>query len=276
MTLLNPKKAVFNLLFIGLFYISNAFAHDPIFSPGPHVLFKEGVEIHLELKNSNKSNLSDNQQNLAFRYGITGDWVVGLEIPYQSTNASLTSDKAIGDIILSTKYRFWRDDSPGVQKSAAILVKLKLDSASSKASTDTTDSLLGLTYGYESLDWYRWASVRYRFNQDKSDQVIGQINRGDRWFIDIAAGYRFEINDYRAPDTVWLIELNGEFINNNAINGLNIDSSGGEQWFVSPGLMWTLRNFAIKAGLQIPIITNLNGVREKTNYRTFLEFEWHM
>jgi len=270
------KSLKFIGLSIGLLYTSTAIAHDPVFSPGPHVLFKDGIELHLVNKNSKSDNLSQNEQSLAFKYGVTGDWVVGLELPYQPVNNPFSSGKAVGDAILSTKYRFWRDDAPGVQKSAAVFMKLKLDTAGSKSGTDTTDSLVGFAYGYESLDWYRWASFRYRFNQGKTLETIGQLNRGDRWFTDLAMGYRFQINDYREPDTVWLLELNGEFSERNSINGIDISSTGGEQWFVSPGLMWTLRNVAIKAGVQVPIISDLNGNQEETDYRTFLEFEWHI
>lgn len=276
MPLINIKYIVIFLFLLNLFVINTALAHDPVFSPGPHVLFKDGIETHLEIRNEKLNDRQNNQQNLAVKYGITGDWVVGLDIPYQPVNNPLSSDNAIGDIILSTKYRFWRDDKPGVQESAAVLVNLKLDTASNQSGTDTTDSLLGFAYGYESLDWYRWASFRYRFKQNKFDDTVGQITRGDRWFADLAIGYRFEINDYREPDTVWLLEINGEFIQQNAVNGDKILSSGGEQWFISPGIMWTLRNFAIKAGFQIPIVSDLNGEQQDTKYRTLLELEWHI
>lgn len=33
----------------------------------------------------------------------------------------------------------------------------------------------------------------------------------------------------------------------------------GTEWFLSPGLMWTLRNFAVKTGVQLPIASDLNG-----------------
>jgi len=40
--------------------------------------------------------------------------------------------------------------------------------------------------------------------------------------------------------------------------------------------MWTLRNFAIKSGIQAPIISNLNGDQARSDYRARLEFEWHL
>lgn len=250
---------------------SPAWAHDPIFSPGPHVLFKEGVEIHAGTERDKGDSAQMDEQKLSFKYGLTGNWVVGMDLPYQKDQTSLARQKGIGDITLSTKYRFWREDTLGAQESAAILLKLKLDSSNTQVSTDTTDFMVGVTYGYESLKWYRWASMRYRFNQNRSG-----LQRGNRLFVDMAVGYRPQINDYRAPDTVLILELNGEFRERNTLDGVNIKTSGGNQWFISPGILWTLRNFAVKAGVQIPVWSNLDPFQSRSDYRASLELEWHL
>ena len=267
-------KIGFSIIF-GLFQVLSQ-AHDPVFSPGPHVLFKEGYEVHAEFTRDKQGPQETNTESVNIKYGITGDWVVGLSLPYQSDQSMGIKNSGVGDITLSSKYRFWRSDRPGIQETAAILAKVKLNSAGKNNGTETTDSLLGFTYGFESLKWYRWASIRYLFKQNLSTQNVGLLQRGDRLFIDFAGGYRHQINDYREADTVWLLELNGEYSQTNKINGLELANSGGSQWFVSPGVMWTLRNFAIKAGIQIPLSSNLKGMQAKTDYRALLEFEWHI
>ena len=264
---LKPSSVI---LFV-LFNISTSWAHDPIFSPGPHVLFKKGVEIHTILNTDKQGDSKINQQTLAMKYGITGDWVAGIEVPNKKISNNNVSNSGIADVVLSTKYRFFRKDGLGEQHSAAVFARLKLDSSNTSTATNTTDALLGLTYGYESLKWYRWASVRYRINQK-----LQNLKRANRLFVDIAGGYRAQVNDYRKPDTVYLLELNAELMGRNQFNGTDLSNSGGNQWFVSPGVMWTLRNFAIKAGVQIPIISNLNGEQQDSDYRAFLELEWHL
>ena len=258
-------------LTIGLSLVAQVFAHDPVFSPGPHVLFKGGVELHAELGRAEKGDASESEQTLALKYGMTGDWLVGVALPYRTHRDVFGRNSGVGDLLVSTKYRFWRQDTLAVQKSVAILIKLKLDSSNSTVSTDASDLLLGLTYGYESLKWYRWASARYRFNQNTAGG-----RRDDRVFIDLAGGYRRQLNGYREPDTVWMLELNGEYAPASTLNGLDIDHSGGSQWFVSPGVMWTLRNFAIKAGVQIPLYSTLDGHQSSTDYRARVELEWHL
>ncbi len=270
----NVGKIGFSIVF-GLSQVPSQ-AHDPVFSPGPHVLFKQGYEIHAQLTRDKQGLQSKNVESVNIKYGITGDWVVGIALPYQTDNSAGIKNSGAGDITLSSKYRFWRKDRPGSQETAAILAKVKLNSAGKNNGTETTDTLLGFAYGFESLKWYRWASIRYLFNQSLNSQNIGLLQRGDRLFVDFAGGYRHQINDYREADTVWLLELNGEFNQTNKNNGLELVNSGGSQWFVSPGVMWTLRNFAIKAGIQIPLSSNLKGMQAKTDYRALLEFEWHI
>ncbi len=65
-----------------LFISGTAVAHDPVFSPGPHVLFKEGVEIHV---GSDREKAGQNQQSelsLELTYGLTGEWAAGIALPY--------------------------------------------------------------------------------------------------------------------------------------------------------------------------------------------------
>ncbi len=275
--LFHHKKIILHLCLVGaIFFTRYAFAHDPVFSPGPHVLFKEGVEIHAEFTQSEQGDEKQSEQSIAVKYGLSGDWVVGIELPYETDNSVLGKEQGIGDMTLSTKYRFWRKDSLGVQETSAIIAKVKLDSGDHHIGSGTTDALLGFTYGYESLKWYRWASIRYRFNQDRTLNNQDDLQRGDRLFVDLAGGYRPKINDYREADTVWLLELNGEYNQSNLFNGVGINNTGGSQWFVSPGILWTLRNFAIKAGLQIPLSANLKGDQANSDYRARLEFEWHL
>ena len=77
-------------------------------------------------------------------------------------------------------------------------------------------------------------------------------------------------------DTVWLLELNGEYADRAELDGTSAVNTGGTEWFVSPGIFWTKRNFAIKAGVQIPIVSNPNGAQDESDVRASITFEWHL
>ena len=129
-----------------------------------------------------------------------------------------------------------------------------------------------MAYGYEGRKWYRWASLRYRHNGEND---VG-LRRGDKILFDLVGGIRPKLTGYLEPDTVWLLELNGEYGKRADLDGTELPNTGGTEWFLSPGIFWTKRNFAVKAGVQIPIASDLNGKQEETDYRAKLVLEWHL
>jgi hypothetical protein len=251
---------------------TQAWSHDPVFGLGPHVLFKGGVEIAPQYHVDKAGDEKEHNLGLELTYGLTGDWAAGVEIPYVDRSNVMSSESGQGDISVFTKYRFWRKDSPGLQQSMTVAAKLNTDSGENGIGTGTTDGILGLAYGYEGRKWYRWAAVRHRFNGENGNG----LRRGDKTLLDLVGGIRLKQTGYREPDTVWLLELNGELAQRAELNGAQLANTGGTEWFVSPGIFWTLRNFAVKAGVQIPVTSNLNGAQEKTDYRAKVVLEWHL
>lgn len=272
---LKKLKLVSTLCILGL-VSSPSYAHDPNFGIGPHVLFKDGFEVAAEVIDAKSGSNREQEIALNVTYGITGDWAFGVDIPYAFKYNTVESSSGVGDVALFTKYRFWREDSLGLQESAAVFMKVITDTAAKNTSPSlskgTTDTIVGLTYGYEGRKWYRWASARYRLNGTNTSGV----NRGDKLLIDFVGGIRPDPTGYLEADTVWLLELNGEFGQQHKQNGVTNVNSGGSEWFISPGIFWTKRNFAIKAGVQIPIASNLKGNQDKSDYRAKMSFEWHM
>ena len=245
-----------------------AVAHDPVFGLGPHVLYKGGVEIAPQADRRRAGSGGQDELALELTYGLTGDWAIGIDSGYADPRAD---GRGADDPALFSKYRFWRNDMPGAQESAAVLLKVKPDSGAA-AGTGSNDAILGLTYGYESRRWYRWASLRYRYNGEDDDG----LQRGGRWLVDFVGGIRPTPSGYLEPDTVWLLELNGEITRQAQLKGDRLPGTGGTEWFLSPGLFWTYRNFAVKAGVQIPVLGDLNGAQDDSDYRARLVLEWHL
>lgn len=248
-----------------------AHAHDPVFGLGPHTLFKGGTELHIGTFRQERGEETETELALALKYGLTGDWVIGIELPYLDISEPGASRSGGGDIALSTKYRFWRNDQPGVQESMAVALTTVLNTTTEDLGGGATDTVAGLSYGYEGRKWYRWAAIRYRHNGEND----AGLKRGDKVLIDLVGGIRPDPTGYLEPDLVWMLELNGEFTQRAQRGGVTLPNTGGQEWFVSPGLMWTYRNYAVKAGVQIPIASNLNGTQPDTDYRAALDFEGH-
>lgn len=259
---------------LGLLAAPMAYAHDPVFGLGPHTLFKGGVEVHVGSHQEKAGDERATESEIAVKYGLTGDWVAGIELPY--VHSTDESGNGRGPTSLSTKYRFWRKDLPGVQESAAVLAKAILndgDASHGHAERNGNDYLVGLAYGYEGRKWYRWASIRHRVN----NYAANGAERPNKTLVDLVGGIRFEPTEYREPDWVWMLELNYEHTEHlSALSEGLPRQFGGDQWFLSPGLMWTLRNFAVKTGVQLPLYDDLAGNQDADDYRALVELEWHL
>lgn len=258
---------------VGLLVAMTTQAHDPVFGLGPHVLFKNGTEAHAGVNRLKGGRADARGAAVRLLYGITGDWTAGVKVPYITADAMEESASGAGPVSIMTKYRFWRNDMPGVQESASVFGKVILDNGDKEIDDrGGSDYLLGLTYGHEARKWYRWGSVRRRFNANADSGA----KRPDIWLVDLVAGIRFIPTEYLEPDWVWMIELNGEIGDSTTDrrNGKPIRLGGG-QWFLSPGLMWTYRNVAIKTGVQFLVWDDLAGDQNSDDYRTTLEIEWH-
>ncbi len=259
-----PKPSVF-LLGLASILAAPAQAHDPVFSPGPHTLFSGGVEIHLGTRRDQAGGQAEQEYEASLSYGLTADWVVALELPYRVGD----SEHQAGPVTLGSKWRFWRDDRPGVQDSAAVGARVFLDSGPAGGATD---ALVALSYGHEGLTWYRWLSARYRLN----GRDAAGLRRGDRWFVDAVVGVRPRTLKYREPDSVWMLELNLEGTERAEANGTRLPDTGGIEAFLSPGLMWTWRNVAVKPGIQIPVFSDLDGRQAASDFRAQITLEVHL
>jgi len=273
---MRPSTATQLTLGLSLITISfSILAHDPVFGIGPHVLFKGGTEAALKNNLNKRGDNKSSAIGLELAHGITGDWSVGVELPYAYNKEKELSSSGLADIQLFTKYRFWRKDAKGLQESAAIMLAANLNNGDAnekpKLGNGANDFIAGLTYGYESLTWYRWASVRYRYNGEND----AELRIGNKTLIDFVIGWRPTMPEYKKPDTVWLLELNNEISNKSETNGNELANTGGIETFISPGIFWTMRNFAIVAGIQIPLYNRLNGSQIKSGYRVKVSFEWH-
>ena len=168
-------------------------------------------------------------------YGITADWQIGIEIPYLWKRAGGADADGIGDIVLDTKYQFWKRDLPGAQYKAAAFVRIKLptgdDGSDPRLGSGSTDFIAGLAAGYESRRWYWFASGAYRANTEGG----GGLEKGDGQFLNAVGGIRPVLTAYDEPDTVLMVELNWERA------GRDGWSSGSRSCSRCPTSIWSLR-----------------------------------
>lgn len=258
--------------------LTSALAHNPIFTPGPHLVYNGGFEVNAGYTRKRSSGNGDKEleqeSEIGFEYGLTADWTAEAEISYIDKDLNATGSSGLGNVILRSRYRFSRVSTKGVQKSAALLAQIKLptadDDSNPRLGSGSTDFLGGLLYGYESRRWYYNFAARYRLNTEGS----GGLNKGDKQFLDIVGGVRPFLTSYKEPDGVLFLELNFENSGRDTLNGSNVSNSGGWEVFLSPGIFATYRNIALRTGVQIPIAEGLNGKQKNSDYRFKFEMKY--
>ncbi|KAA3616806.1 MAG: hypothetical protein DWQ03_01450 [Calditrichaeota bacterium] len=255
------RNKIFTILIV--IVLSGAlFAHEPLFGLGPHTIYEAGYAIETEFEKSDDELVNQ----LELLYGFTPDWAVTIALPYQFTNDN--KNGSLGRLTLRSKFRFYRDDMKGASKQAAIHAGIQLPTG--KNSIDATDFFAGLSFGYESRRHYFFTSARFRYNRP-----IDNLERGHVFKYDVAYGIRPWLLEYLQPDPVFLIELTGEIIDQNSLNGVNNPDSGGNLISIAPGLLFSYRNIMLKAGIKIPILNGLNGSQKLPGNEYILGLEIH-
>ncbi len=254
-------------------------AHGPLFSPAPETIFKGGTELTLAF-HTEKATGAGNEEKayevfFEAEYGITADWEIGIEIPYAWKEENGGDAGGLGDIVLDTKYQFWKRDLPLAQYKAAAFLKTKLPTGDGggqpRIGSGSTDVIAGLAAGYESRRWYWFTSGVYRANTGGA----GGLEKGDKQFLSVVGGVRPVLSEYDEPDTVLMVELNWERAGRDELNGAGLANTGGWELFVSPVLWWTYGQFAIRGGVQVAIARALNGNQASSDYRARVEFVYH-
>ncbi|MEN8135465.1 MAG: transporter [Thermodesulfobacteriota bacterium] len=260
-----------------------SYAHEPLFGLGPHTIFKGGLGVEVEIEGEKNSSVGEKEKEYALHseiiYGITTDLSATLALPLvldkmAESGGIKESSSGSGDLEMRLKYRFWRHDQPGIQDAAAVIIGTKLptgdDDTNPRLGSGSTDFTFGLTAARESLVWYYFGDLRYRLNT-KDDRA----KSGDRFFADVAIGIRPWPTEYLKPDLVLLAELNWETWLRNEFNGTDVANTGGDRLFFSPSFFFTIRNWAIKGGVQLPLYHDLHGDQPEDDYRFKLAVELH-
>ncbi len=275
-----PVRAMAATVFAMALAAGNAaWAHGPVFSPGPETIWKGGTSVTIGAPYSKERGAGAKRDVLEpffeVEYGLTENWQIGIEAPYKFVDTNGPDGDGMGDVVLDTKYQFWKKDLPGAQYKAAAFARLKLPTASDsgmpRLGSGSTDVAGGVVAGYESRRWYWFTSAAYSLNNKGG----GGLEKGDRQFLNAVGGVRPVLSEYGEPDTVFMLELNWERSDKDRLNGLSLANTGGSELFLSPVFWWTYRQVAVKGGVQVPIMQDLNGTQPDTDYRGKLEFVYH-
>lgn len=261
-------KALLLAVLVGLGSFSTTKAHEPIFGIGPRTIWMYGFGFEAGLNIQSYTRQALYEMDYHTIYGLNADWALSLST-HQPLNGPGASGLSFGNLGISSKYRFFRDDVSGGVYHAAVLGGVDLPTGDHDISPNTTDMFAGLSGAYEGRRWLMFATGRYRLNTN-----LNNVERGDAFLYDVAVGVRPVKTDYYDPDVVLMAELNGQVFGANKQNGDVITGSDGGRLFAGFGAWITYRNWAFKPGLQLSVYDNVG--RESPVPRFTLAVEFHI
>ncbi len=254
-----------------------AFAHAPVFMLAPEAPGKGAFDLHTSLTHSRKGDERYTEAELEFTYGISRDFAVGFEAPFareehyeegeeQSVIQGIANPKAF------LQWRFWDRDTLGAKYSSALRLGSTVPVGDKSVARDKPTLMAGMAYGMESLKWYYFIDARYQYNTEDNNS-----KPGDKFFADIAIGLRPRLGALEDTDTVFFLELNYMNEQYARTRDVNNPNSGGDFLFISPEILISPSNrVMIRAGTQIPIYQETNGVQEPKDitYKLVVELRY--
>ncbi len=218
-------------------------------------------------------------------YGATPELALFGVVPYVDRTLEVTdggmrqrrSARGLGDISLFGRYTVFQRDRPGRTLRIAPFAGLKLPTGEDDESdglgrlppsvqpgSGSWDPFGGVVVTYQTLAFQIDAQASYKANTEANDFEFGDVAR-----LDGSLQYRVWPRELGAgvPGFLYgVLELNLIHQDKNRIDGSDDPNSGGLSLFILPGLQYVTKRWIIEAGLQIPVLQDLNGSGLEKDY----------
>lgn len=261
--------------------------HSPLFGLGPQTIYRGGwgIEIEGEWERAQGGVESQRALHADLHYGVTEDLNVTLTLPLvQKTQGGVLSPglaqvdrdvTGLGDVLVRGKYRFWQDLFPSGNHQATLFGAVKVPTAPTTTEpplgSGSVDFLTGAAVSRETHRYYAWASALARINTTGA----AAVRRGHEARWDLALGVRPYVPQWTDPDLMFLLEFVGVTAARSVTPAGYNPNSGGTVLALAPGMWLTYRNWALKAGINLPFHQRLNGMQPGLDLQTVFALEYH-
>ena len=218
-------------------------------------------------------------------YGATPDLALFGIVPYVDKSLEATqggvrrerSASGLGDASLFGRYTVYHRDWPGRTLRVAPFVGLELPTGedderdgsgrlppSVQPGSGSWDPFGGLVLTYQTLEFQVDAQASYKANTEANGFEFGDVAR-----LDGSLQYRLWPRELGAgvPGFLYgVLEANLIHQDKNQAGGKNDPNSGGLSLFVLPGLQYVTKRWIVEAGVQIPVVQDLNGTALEKDY----------
>jgi len=247
---------------------------------GEHV-FREQVTYD---KSGNDTSSANRDHQVAVSttvlgYGVTADLAIFGVVPIAYKELELTpaagarvtrDDRGLGDIRTFARYTVFKRDKPGQTFRVAPFLGVELPTGDSTRSdalgrlpppvrlgSGSWDPFGGVVVTYQTLDFQIDMQASYQANTKADGFEFGDVAR-----LDGSLQYRLwpsELTDTTSAFIYGVAELNLIHQDKNRAGGISNPNSGGTTLWGLLGLQYVTSRRIVEAGVQIPLVQDLNG-----------------
>jgi len=212
-------------------------------------------------------------------YGVTGKLAVLGALPFLNKELDVTlpagervsrATTGVGDARLFGRYTLYQRDRRGRSFRVAPFTGLELPTGDDddadrlgtlppalQLGSGSWDPFFGVVATYQTLAYQLDAQVGYQANTEAND-----FEFGDELRLDASLQYRVWPRELGAGVPGFLYAaVEGNFVHqdNNEVAGVEDPDSGGETFFVSPGVQYVNRRWVLEAVVQVPVAQDRHG-----------------
>lgn len=252
------------ILVLSATWISNVGAAPLTFNTALPVSKGEYIVREQLIINESENNHTETRIVSTLVYGVTPDFAVFGTVPYKNIDTSTNDSQGIEDSKLFGRYTIYKDDFQGGTFRIAPFAGVKLPTNQDNTGTDSWDVFGGLVATYGTVDWEVDGQISYQANNKANNFETGNIARADA-----SLQYRLFPATLTADTDSFIngvLEANLIHKGKNETSGVEDANTGGTTLFLVPGLQYAAERYILEAGLQIPVIQNLNGSTLENDY----------
>jgi len=218
-------------------------------------------------------------------YGVTSDFALFGMLPWFDKRLDMSMGgqditrrkSGVGDLTLLGRYTAYQYDAPGRTLRIAPFLGVKAPTGEDNArdgsgqlpppvqpGSGSWDALGGAVLTWQTLDFQIDGQVSYKANREANGFQAGNVAE-----LDGSLQYRLWPSSLGSGVPAFLygvLEANLIHSDKDDSGGIADPDSGGTTLFLSPGVQYVTRKWIVEAGMQIPVVQNLNGTALKTNY----------
>lgn len=195
-------------------------------------------------------------------YGFTRDFSVMVRQAIMDRNQKMpgqpSDSTGMGDLFVLGKYKLFRENTPEKTLGIAATLGFEFPTGHKDFSSKTWDIVPGIYTSWRKGPWASDLSIAYWWN-GFADRGDDSLNPGNEFHLDWALARQFKLREDASVTLAPVLEFSYLNIDPDRRHGSNLDNTGENVIYISPGLKLTWESFIIEALLQIPVWQDQKG-----------------